>query len=222
MTTSAAERAEHAVTAVIIANSVIMLLTLIDHSHAELLENVDLACLWVFAAELAVRLWKAKLGFFHSPWSCLDAAIIVVALLPIAGGGLSVARLGRLARSGHLLKHVAHLRLWRLFRGRVIGPHAREVGLATTVAVLLTAASLVAPAAHADVASHRRMSLVRRRQLRGSTRTSRCAVGLGRTQPWTSTAVRLAPTTARLSRRSGSARSPIRASAARRDHHTIN
>jgi voltage-gated sodium channel len=150
-TVSAAEhRFETAVTAVIVANSVVMLLALIDDSHRDLLENIDVACLWCFAGELAVRLWKARLRFFHNPWSCFDALIIVAALLPAAGGGIAVARLGRLARSGHLLKHVAHLRLWRLFRGRVIGPHAREVGLATTVAVLLTVASLVAPAAHAD------------------------------------------------------------------------
>jgi hypothetical protein len=36
-------RFEHAVTAVILANSVVMLWGLLDHSREELLENVDLA-----------------------------------------------------------------------------------------------------------------------------------------------------------------------------------
>jgi voltage-gated sodium channel len=108
-------RFEHAVTAVILANSVVMLWGLLDHSREELLENVDLAFLWFFASELAVRLWRARLGFFHSPWSCFDAAIIVLALLPVLGGGIAVLRMARLARASHLLRHVTHLRLWRLF-----------------------------------------------------------------------------------------------------------
>lgn len=98
-----------------------------DHSHEELLENVDLAVLWFFAAELAARLWITRLGFFRSLWSCFDAANIVVALLPVAGGGIAVLRLARLARSMHLLRHVSHLRLKGLWtasdghRGRRIG-----------------------------------------------------------------------------------------------------
>jgi hypothetical protein len=117
---SAAEhRFEHAVTAVILANSAVMLWSLIDHSREELLENVDLAFLWLFATELLVRLWIAPLGFFRSPWRCFDAAIIMLALLPVLGGGIAVLRIARLARAGHLLRHVTHLRLWRLLRFRV-------------------------------------------------------------------------------------------------------
>ncbi len=141
-------RFERIVLVAILANALVALWGFIDHGHDELLENADLAILWFFAAELAARLYKARLGFFKSPWSCFDAAIIVVALLPIAGGGIAVARLARLARSAHLLRHVSHLRLWRLFRIGAVVRHAREliVGLAATGAVLLTSA---APA-HAD------------------------------------------------------------------------
>jgi voltage-gated sodium channel len=117
-TVSAAEiRFEHAVTAVIVANSVVMLASLVDHSHAELLEQVDVVCLWFFAAELSVRLAMARLGFFHSLWNTVDLVVVVVALLPVAGGGIAVLRLARLARTGHLLRHVAHLRLARLVPG---------------------------------------------------------------------------------------------------------
>jgi voltage-gated sodium channel len=107
---------ERAVTAVVVANAVVMLWGLIDRSREELLENVDLAFLWFFASELAVRLWIARLGFFRSVWNTADAIIIVVALLPVLGGGIAVLRMARLARSAHLLRHVTHLRLWRLLR----------------------------------------------------------------------------------------------------------
>jgi hypothetical protein len=111
-----AHNIEHVVTAVIVANSMVMLASLVDHSHAELLEQVDVGCLWFFAAELTVRLALAGLGFFHSLWNTVDLVVVVVALLPVAGGGIAVLRLARLARSAHLLRHVAHLRLARLVR----------------------------------------------------------------------------------------------------------
>jgi Ion transport protein len=118
-TVSVAEhRFEHAVTAVIVANSMVMLTSLVVGGHVhELLEQVDIVCLWFFAAELLVRLAMARLGFFHRLWNTVDLVVVVVALLPIAGGGIAVLRLARLARTGHLLRHVAHLRLARLVLG---------------------------------------------------------------------------------------------------------
>jgi len=106
------DRLEHTVTAVIVANVVVLVAGLVlgGHEH-ELLEKVDLAILWFFAAELSVRLAMARLGFFHSLRNIVDAVIILVALLPMAGGGIAVLRLARLARSAHLLRHVSHLRL---------------------------------------------------------------------------------------------------------------
>jgi voltage-gated sodium channel len=73
-----------------------MALALLDEEHAEPLERVDVACLWFFAAELLFRVYRARLGFFRSPWCCFDAAIIVLALAPVAGGGIAVLRLARL------------------------------------------------------------------------------------------------------------------------------
>ncbi len=107
-------RFDRIVLGAIVANSAVTVAAFIDHSHEELLENVDLAILWFFAAELALRLWITRLGFFRSLWNTADAIIIVVALLPVAGGGIGVLRLARLARSAHLLRHISHLRLWRL------------------------------------------------------------------------------------------------------------
>jgi hypothetical protein len=109
-----------------------MLAALLDEEHAELLERIDVGCLWFFAGELLVRVYRARLGFFRSPWCCADAAIIVLALAPVAGGGIAVLRMARLARSFHLLKHLAHARLWRLLRlwgGSGIAPQSREAPL---------------------------------------------------------------------------------------------
>jgi voltage-gated sodium channel len=93
-----------------------MLLALFDDDHAEMLERVDTLCLLAFAGELLTRVYRARLGFFRSPWSCFDAAIILLALAPVAGGGIAVLRIARRARSFHLLKHLAHALLWRLLR----------------------------------------------------------------------------------------------------------
>jgi hypothetical protein len=46
----------------------------------------------------------------------LASAIIVLALAPVADGGITLLRMARLARSAHLLRHLSHARLWRLLR----------------------------------------------------------------------------------------------------------
>jgi Ion transport protein len=116
----------------------------VDHEHGEILEHVDLGFLMFFTGELLIRLWRARLGFFRSPWNCADAIIIGLALLPVLGGGVDVLRIARLARGAHLLKHVTVLRLWRLVRFPATGKH-------WLTAALIAAGVVVAPAAHASV-----------------------------------------------------------------------
>jgi len=104
-------RFDRAVTVAIVADVVVLAAGLVVAGHEQLFEKVDLYILWFFAAELAFRLARARLGFFRSPWNTADAIIIVVALLPVTGGGIAVLRLARLlARSAHLLRHTSHLR----------------------------------------------------------------------------------------------------------------
>jgi hypothetical protein len=100
-------RYDHAVTGAIVANVVVLVAGLAIAGHQQLFEKVDLSILWFFAAELAIRLARARLGFFRSPWNTADAIIIVVALLPVTGGAIAVLRLARLL---HLLRHASHLR----------------------------------------------------------------------------------------------------------------
>jgi Ion transport protein len=78
-----------------------------------------------FAAELTVRLAVARLGFFRSPWGVFDAAVILLAFLPVLGDSITILRMARLARSAHLLRHVSHLRLWRVLRVDAVLRHAR-------------------------------------------------------------------------------------------------
>jgi hypothetical protein len=50
-----------------------------------------------------MRLTMARL--VHSRWNTVDAVIILLALLPVAGGGIAVLRVARLARMAHLTWH---------------------------------------------------------------------------------------------------------------------
>lgn len=116
---------ERIVLGVIVANSAVVLLSLVDHSDAEMLERADLACLVFFACELALRVWMGRLRFFKNVWNVVDALIIVTALMPVAAGGIAVLRMARVARLVHLGKHTVHLgghigglRLARLAVGR--------------------------------------------------------------------------------------------------------
>jgi phosphate/sulfate permease len=56
-----------------------------------------------------MRLAMARL--VHSRWNTVDAVIILLALLPVVGGGIAVLRVARLARMAHLTRHVTGLRL---------------------------------------------------------------------------------------------------------------
>ena len=100
----------------ILTNLGLVAWSLVDDTNAELLERLDNAVLLFFACELAFRVAFTRL-FFRSFWNVFDACVIVAALLPVAGGGLALLRLARLARSLHLMRHTSHLRIFRFFVG---------------------------------------------------------------------------------------------------------
>jgi hypothetical protein len=77
--TISAHNIEHVVTAVIVANAAFAVAALLVDGHDAAFEEMDLAALWFFAAELTVRLAMARLGFFHSLSNTVDAVIILVA-----------------------------------------------------------------------------------------------------------------------------------------------
>lgn len=104
---------ELTVAAVILTNTVASIYMLLAE-EAEWLEHFETACLIFFVCELALRIKHHGLAFFQSPWSWLDTGIIVLSLLPILGVGVSVLRVGRMARFVHLGRHIAGLRAFRL------------------------------------------------------------------------------------------------------------
>ena len=138
---TAARTFERTVTIVIIVNSALLVWGLIDHGHNEIAEHAETGCLLFFTGELVVRFRREGWRFLTQPWSIADMAIIGLALLPLLGADTSLLRLARLARAGHLLKHITVLRLWRVMRF----PAASRRWLAA----MLAAGVITAPVAHA-------------------------------------------------------------------------
>ena len=134
---------ERAVGAVIVINTAALLWGLFDHTHRDVAEHLESACLMFFTVELLVRLrrhnwhpWRFVAGSY---WNGFDAALVVLALLPL-GVNVTWLRVVRGARVLHSLRHVAVLRLHH-FTGR---------SLAVLAAVLLAVTVLAMPAARAD------------------------------------------------------------------------
>ena len=73
------------------------------------LEALDAALLWVFTAELALRIYAFRARFFRDPWGLFDLAVVGIAWLP-ATGALSVLRALRILRVLRLVSVVPSLR----------------------------------------------------------------------------------------------------------------
>ena len=74
------------------------------------LELIDAALLWVFTAELALRIYAFRGRFFRDPWGLFDLAVVGIAWLP-ATGALSVLRALRILRVLRLVSVVPSLRV---------------------------------------------------------------------------------------------------------------
>jgi Ion transport protein len=104
-----------AVTVAILANTGVLLWGLVDHHHERLIESLDDAILWFFAAELAIRFRCAGRRCWRDRWLWFDAAVTAVALAPV-GVNLTALRVVRAVRVLHYGRHVGHLRLLALAR----------------------------------------------------------------------------------------------------------
>lgn len=85
---------------VILFNAIILGLETSDRvmsTAGGLIVALDTACLAIFVAELAAKLYARGLRFFRDPWSIFDFIVVGVALVP-ATGGLSVLRALRIIR----------------------------------------------------------------------------------------------------------------------------
>jgi hypothetical protein len=107
---------ERAVAGVIAVNAGVLVTGLLVDGHDALLEALHDAIVVIFMGELVVRLRMNGWRFLRRPANAVDAAVIVVSALPLAGVDASLLRLARLARLVHFARHAAHLRLLRIAR----------------------------------------------------------------------------------------------------------
>lgn len=100
------------ITALILLNAVTLGIETSDSIMAQwggLLHVVDDVLLWIFTAELALRIYAFRDRFFRDPWGLFDLAVIMIAWMP-SSGPLSVLRALRVLRVLRLVSVVPSLR----------------------------------------------------------------------------------------------------------------
>lgn len=100
------------VTALILLNAVTLGLETSDSLMAEwggVLHGIDTALLWIFTAEIALRIYAFRGRYFRDPWGLFDLVVIAIAWAP-ASGPLSVLRALRVLRVLRLISVVPSLR----------------------------------------------------------------------------------------------------------------
>jgi hypothetical protein len=103
-------RFERATLSAILANTVVLAWGWVDHAHALTFERIDTGFLVFFLIELVTRLRRAGWRWLRRPWNLFDATIILLALLPVVGDGITILRMARVAKLVHLGRHISHLR----------------------------------------------------------------------------------------------------------------
>jgi voltage-gated sodium channel len=104
--------------------------------HGPLLTAVDHVALYVFAVELAAKIYVERRAFARDPWNIFDFLIVAIAFAP-ATGGLSVLRSLRILRALRLLSVVPSLR-------RVVSALLRAMPGMSSIVVLLALVLYVA------------------------------------------------------------------------------
>lgn len=103
---------QHVITALILLNAVSLGLETSEAVMARIgpaLELVDDVLLWIFTAELGLRIYAFRARFFRDPWGIFDLAVVGIAWLP-GSGPLSVLRALRVLRVLRLISVVPSLR----------------------------------------------------------------------------------------------------------------
>ncbi len=77
--------------------------------YGSTLKAIDRAILWVFVAELCLRLAAYRLRFFRDPWSIFDTAVVAIAFMP-ANEAFAVLRAARVLRVLRLISIFPRLR----------------------------------------------------------------------------------------------------------------
>ena len=102
-----------AILAVILFNSILFGLETsreMMQSHGVALQRLDQICLWIFVAELSLKIAAYGLGFPRDPWNVFDFLIVAVSFAPDMGM-LSSVRLFRVLRIFKLVSGMRHMRI---------------------------------------------------------------------------------------------------------------
>jgi len=77
----------------IVANTGVLGWSWLDHVHQQAIERMD-TCFVVF---FFIR--RAGWRWLRRPWNLFDATIILLALLPVVGDGITILRMARVAKT---------------------------------------------------------------------------------------------------------------------------
>jgi voltage-gated sodium channel len=94
------DRVQHIIIALIIINAVTLGLetsSRVMDSIGGLLKLIDRSLLAIFVAEILVKLFAFRTGFFRNPWNVFDFIVVGIALIP-SSGPLTVLRVLRVLR----------------------------------------------------------------------------------------------------------------------------
>jgi voltage-gated sodium channel len=105
-------RFQHSVIALIVLNAVTLGLetsATVMATAGDILLVLDTALLWIFTAELALRIYAFRGRFFRDPWGLFDLVVVGIAWMP-ATGPMSVLRALRVLRVLRMISVVPSLR----------------------------------------------------------------------------------------------------------------
>ncbi len=97
---------------VIVINAIVLGLETsktLEPSMGGLFSAIDSVCLWIFVAELVIKLVAYGWRFFLKPWNIFDFLVVAVSFAP-SGGGLSVLRALRVLRVLRVISFAPRLR----------------------------------------------------------------------------------------------------------------
>lgn len=103
---------KRSIVALIILNALVLGLetsTEIMTKYAALLHHADRILLWLFVAELLLRIYAHRAAFWKDPWSLFDTLVVGIAFLP-HGGEFAVLRTLRVLRILRLISMVPSMR----------------------------------------------------------------------------------------------------------------
>ncbi|MEQ8472454.1 MAG: ion transporter [Marinoscillum sp.] len=105
---------QHFIVSLIVLNSVLIGL---ETSPAYMeafgfyIDQIDRIILFVFVAELLLKLYAYGYQFFKSAWNLFDSIVILVSVIPSIGASFTVLRALRILRTLRLLKNIPKLKI---------------------------------------------------------------------------------------------------------------